>query len=52
MPGLHERDIMRVALDHLHRDPILFLHPADAGCAECDKARTSTLQQPLTEPSL
>lgn len=33
------RDIVAVALEHLVRDPLLFLHPADTGCAECDAAR-------------
>jgi aminoglycoside 3-N-acetyltransferase len=35
------RDIVRVALEHLARDPLLFLHPPSAGCAECDEARRS-----------
>jgi len=35
------RDIVRVALERLARDPLLFLHPAGAGCAECDAARRS-----------
>lgn len=36
------RDIVEVARKHLARDPLLFLHPARAGCAECDEARRST----------
>lgn len=36
------RDIVQVALEHLARDPLLFLHPASARCAECDEARRST----------
>jgi hypothetical protein len=28
-------------VEHLAVDPLLFLHPADAGCAECDTARRS-----------
>jgi aminoglycoside 3-N-acetyltransferase-4 len=35
------RDIVRVAREYLARDPLLFLHSADAGCAECDEARKS-----------
>ena len=35
------RDIVRVAAEHLAHDPLLFLHAADAGCAECDEARRS-----------
>lgn len=36
------RDVVQVAREHLARDPLLFLHPADAGCADCDEARGST----------
>ncbi len=36
------RDVVAVALDRLARDPLLFLHPPSAGCAECDEARRST----------
>ena len=35
------RDIVGVALEHLAEDPLLFLHPPGAGCAECDVARLS-----------
>ena len=35
------RHIVEVALDRLVRDPLLFLHPASAGCGECDRARQS-----------
>jgi aminoglycoside N3'-acetyltransferase len=35
------RDIVSVARKYLARDPLLFLHSADAGCAECDEARKS-----------
>jgi aminoglycoside N3'-acetyltransferase len=35
------RDIVALALEHLAADPLLFLHPPDAGCAECDAARAS-----------
>lgn len=37
------RDIVAVALEQLSRDPLVFLHPAGAGCAECDEARRATL---------
>lgn len=37
------RDIVKVALEHLAYDPLLFLHPSSAGCAECDEARRSTV---------
>ena len=35
------RDIVRLATAHLAADPLLFLHPPGAGCAECDEARAS-----------
>lgn len=35
------RDIVGAALDHLRRDPLLFLHPPSVGCDECDRARRS-----------
>jgi aminoglycoside N3'-acetyltransferase len=35
------RDIVVIALAHLTRDPLLFLHPPSAGCGECDEARRS-----------
>jgi aminoglycoside N3'-acetyltransferase len=35
------RDIVAVALEHLAQDRLIFLHPPDAGCAECDAARAS-----------
>jgi len=34
-------DIVRVAIDRLRADPLLFLHREGAGCAECDAARRS-----------
>jgi aminoglycoside N3'-acetyltransferase len=40
------QDIVRIALEHLKRDPLMFLHPAGAGCSQCDDARAS-----LTRPS-
>ena len=36
------RDIVDVAVEHLARDPLLFLHSPEAACAECDEARRST----------
>jgi aminoglycoside N3'-acetyltransferase len=35
------RDIVAAAMEHLQRDPLIFLHPADAGCEECDEARAT-----------
>jgi aminoglycoside N3'-acetyltransferase len=37
------RDIVDVALEHLAHDPLVFLHPPTATCAECDEARRSTV---------
>jgi aminoglycoside N3'-acetyltransferase len=37
------RDIVEVALERLAADPLLFLHPASAGCGECDAARRSVV---------
>lgn len=39
------RDIVEVALEHLARDPLLFLHPPSAGCEECDRARRSVKRE-------
>ena len=36
------RDIVNEATERLAREPLLFLHPASAGCVECDAARRST----------
>lgn len=33
------RDVVATALQRLARDPLLFLHPSEVGCAECDEAR-------------
>ncbi len=37
------RDVVAVAMEQLTRDPLVFLHPADAGCGECDIARASVV---------
>jgi aminoglycoside N3'-acetyltransferase len=37
------RDVVNVALEYLTDDPLVFLHPPSAGCAECDDARRSTV---------
>jgi aminoglycoside N3'-acetyltransferase len=39
------RDIVGVAVEHLAHDPLLFLHPSDAGCVECDRARNSVKRE-------
>jgi aminoglycoside N3'-acetyltransferase len=45
---LRSRDVVAVATGQLELDPLVFLHPAGAGCAECDEARRSvtTLRRP------
>lgn len=35
------RDVVAAALEHLARDPLVFLHPPEAGCGDCDRARAS-----------
>jgi aminoglycoside 3-N-acetyltransferase len=35
------QDIVRMAVENLTRDPLLFLHPESAGCDQCDMARAS-----------
>lgn len=35
------RDVVAVAVEHLRADPLVFLCPPDAGCEECDLARSS-----------
>jgi aminoglycoside N3'-acetyltransferase len=38
---LRARDVVDVAVEQLRREPLLFLHPAGSGCAECEAARGS-----------
>lgn len=40
------REVVAVTLEHLAHEPLLFLHPPDTGCAECDEARSSTVRDP------
>lgn len=40
------RDVVAVTLERLVREPLLFLHPAGAGCAEYDEARASAAAHP------
>jgi len=35
------QDLLRIAVEQLEREPLVFLCPAGAGCAECDQARAS-----------
>jgi aminoglycoside N3'-acetyltransferase len=38
---IRARDIVEVASERLIAEPLLFLHPPAAGCAECDAARAT-----------
>ena len=38
---VRSRDVVRVVRERLVRDPLIFLHAPDVGCAECDDARKS-----------
>ncbi|NIK49307.1 aminoglycoside N3'-acetyltransferase [Variibacter gotjawalensis] len=38
---MRARDIVGVATARLADDPLIFLHPPEAGCAECNEARAS-----------
>lgn len=40
------RDIVRLAVEELGREPLLFLHGPGEGCAECDEARASISPNP------
>jgi aminoglycoside N3'-acetyltransferase len=44
---MRSQDVVRIAVENLKRDPLVFLHPASASCDQCDAARAS-----LTRPSL
>jgi aminoglycoside 3-N-acetyltransferase-4 len=35
------RDIVRLAVEHLASEPLIFLHPPGTGCEECDAAQAS-----------
>lgn len=37
----HAQDIVSLTRERLAEDPLLFLHPRDEGCVECDRARDS-----------
>jgi aminoglycoside N3'-acetyltransferase len=38
---MRTRDVVGIALAQLTRDPLVFLHREEDGCAECDEARRS-----------
>jgi aminoglycoside N3'-acetyltransferase len=37
------RDVVAVTVERLRHHPLLFLHPPEAGCADCDLARASVV---------
>jgi aminoglycoside 3-N-acetyltransferase len=41
------RDIVALAVERLVADPLFFLHPPEAGCAECVEARQSVSVEPI-----
>ncbi|MBB2971469.1 aminoglycoside 3-N-acetyltransferase-4 [Mesorhizobium sp. RMAD-H1] len=43
---IRSRDIVAAAMDQLDQDPLIFLHPSEAGCEECDAARRSITLPP------
>ena len=38
---IRSRDIVTITREQIADDPLVFLHPPEAGCAECDAARDS-----------
>jgi aminoglycoside N3'-acetyltransferase len=38
---MRARDVVQVVCEQLAKDPLLFLHPPEARCGECDEARAS-----------
>jgi aminoglycoside 3-N-acetyltransferase len=38
---LRSQDVVRLAVERLRCDPLLFLDPSGSGCRECDEARVS-----------
>lgn len=38
---MRARDLVNLALEHLEKDRLLFLHSLEEGCSECDDARAS-----------
>ncbi len=43
---VRSQDVVTVVREQLSRDPLVFLHPSESGCAECDAARRSAQQRP------
>jgi len=42
---VESRDLVAVVQEQLARDPLVFLHPSEHGCAECDQARRSVRRE-------
>ena len=43
---VRSRDVVAVALEHLARDPLVFLHERGSGCGDCDEAWNSIGREP------
>lgn len=39
------RAVMEAVVPRVRADPLVFLHPPETGCRECDRARTSVAAQ-------
>ena len=46
---VRSRDVVTVVREQLLRDPLIFLHALEGGCAECDEARRSVPATPQGE---
>jgi aminoglycoside N3'-acetyltransferase len=42
---VESRDVVAIVEEQLARDPLIFLHPPEHGCAECDQARRSVRRE-------
>ena len=38
---MNAKDLLSVVVTELFKNPMIFLHPRSAGCAQCDEARDS-----------
>jgi aminoglycoside 3-N-acetyltransferase len=45
---VRSRDVTNTVLGRLAADPMIFLHPPTSGCRECDEARASASDAPMT----
>jgi aminoglycoside N3'-acetyltransferase len=45
---MRSRDVVTIVREQLARDPLVFLHPPESRCAECDEARRSVSAKGVT----